>query len=103
MRRRVASEPYEGPPVPELVRGPLMAHVQALYDATEVVPEFCRDPRNGPLTEQAATWRMCRAFRRAQDARQAWFTEHGYTDAKGHVDWHRFRAEQLDGGRGAAL
>lgn len=77
--------------MPVHLRGPLLARMRALYDRTEEPPATYS---NLPPDEEASCSRWCRAFRRVQDAQVTWLREHGYTDALGHVDWHRYNAER---------
>lgn len=95
MRRR-QPEPVPGTVrMPELLRGPLRAHMAAVLDADGPIPDgVVSTLSSGTAAEQRSAWRWCAAFRRAQDERRAWLIAHGYADQRGHVDWHRLRDEQ---------
>ncbi len=95
MRRRQPEPAPSTTTMPELLRGPLRAHMAAVLDPDGPVLDHVVSPMTtGSPDVQRAAWRWCTAVRRANDERQAWLSEHGYTDAMGHVDWHRLRAEQ---------
>ena len=82
MKRRQPEPVTSTTRMPELLRGPLRAHMAAVFDPDGPVPDHVVSPMTtGSPAVQRAGWRWCRAFRRASDERQAW----------------------LDGGRGAGL